>query len=132
MNSQKQRLSGFKGQKLQVAADEAHCLGNQAEKPIKDTPPVTQNKHIAMLPAVDLVSAVQSPNSESLVTCNVDVLNVVLCSRNRGRVATYISAVAAADGTCRHCCAIAVDAYPKSYRNEASDNCSALAFLVLR
>ncbi len=47
-------FSRLKGQKLQVVVDEAHCLGNQAEKPIQDTPPVTQNKHIAMMTAVDL------------------------------------------------------------------------------
>jgi len=48
-------FSRFKGQKLQVEADVAHCRGNQAEKPTKGMPPVTQNKHIAMLPAVGLL-----------------------------------------------------------------------------
>lgn len=47
-------LSRFKGQTLQVEADVAHCLENQAETPTKDMPPVTQNKHVAMLPVVNL------------------------------------------------------------------------------
>ncbi len=47
-------FSRFKGRKLQVEAGVARCLGNQAETPTKDMPPVTQNKHVAMLPAADL------------------------------------------------------------------------------
>ena len=68
-------FSKFKGRRLQVEVDVAHCLGNQGETPIKDMPPVTQ---IMLLCFLQLVfCAMQSPSSEAVVTCNADVLTVV-------------------------------------------------------
>jgi hypothetical protein len=93
-------FSRFKGQKLQVEADVAHCRGNQAEKPTKGMPPVTQNSTL-LCSLQSVFCAMQSPSSESVVTCNADVLAVMQnawrCAAETGAsAATYVSAVGTA------------------------------------